>query len=154
VTEAEYAFAERLPSPEAYNALREIAGWGALEANAVRESLPRSAYGVVAEHRGETIGFARMVGDGGLCFYIQEIIVHPDHRRRGIAGTFMKYIFRYIAAHAVPSAYVAVFAGKGLEGFYAKHGFWQRPTTEMGPGMMQFWRDGALNRRFGRTEQT
>jgi GNAT superfamily N-acetyltransferase len=143
-----YTFHEELPTTEKYNELREAVGWGALDAETVGKSLPRSVYVVTAKMNGETVGFARMVGDGGLCFYIQEIIVHPQHQKRGIAKTFMKYIFAFLNANAGKRSYIGVFVGRGLEAFYRKYGFWERPTNAMGPGMMQFWNDKEYNDRF------
>ena len=70
-----YTFHEELPSVESYNRLRECVGWGALDCDAVEYALSRSIYAVVAKYQQHTVAFARMVGDGKLCFYIQEIIV-------------------------------------------------------------------------------
>ena len=143
-----YRYHEELPSPEKYNELREVVGWESLNIEAVRKSLPNSIYSITAKCNDDTIAFARVVGDGGLCFYIQEIIVHPNHQRKGIAQTFMKYIFDYIKANATKRSYISVFVNIGLESFYKKYGFWERPTKVMGPGMMQFWNDAGFNNRF------
>jgi len=143
-----YTFHEEPPSVEQYNALRELAGWGALDEAAVAQPLPNSAYAVVAKCEDEVVGFARVVGDGRLCFYIQEIIVHPDHQRKGIATKFMEHILGFIGRNAVKRSYIGVFVGQGLEGFYERYGFWARPTAVMGPGMMQFWDDPEFNASF------
>ncbi len=140
-----YTYIERIPEESEYNRLRELAGWGALESETVGRSLPNSVYAVVAEYNNEVIALARVVGDGGLCFYIQEIIVHPNHRRRGIASTFMQYIFEYLKKATTKRSYIGVFSGKELEPFYEKYGFWKRPTSVMGHGMMQFWDDPECN---------
>jgi len=143
-----YTYFKRLPSVDKYNELRELAGWERLDEDAVRKSLPHSIYSLIAKCNDETIAFARIVGDGALCFHIQEIIVHPDHQRKGIAGKFMDYIISFIEKNAPKGSYVGAFAGKGLEGFYKKYGFWERPTRNMGPGMMQFWGDPDANSQF------
>ncbi|MBN1304999.1 MAG: GNAT family N-acetyltransferase [Anaerolineales bacterium] len=114
----------------------------------VEKALLHSLYAVLARYNRETIGFARVVGDGGLCFYIQEIIVHPDHQRKGIASTFMQYILASLEERAIPRSYIGVFAGKGLKDFYRGYGFWERPSGVMGSGMMQFWKDSAFNQHF------
>ena len=106
------------------------------------------------EELNELIAFARVVGDGGLCFYIQEIIVHPNHRRKGIATKFMDHIFIYLRKTATKRSYIGVFSGKGLERFYEKYGFWKRPTSEMGYGMMLFWKDNAFNKYYGSSTHT
>jgi GNAT superfamily N-acetyltransferase len=146
-----YTFHEETPSVKQYNGLRELVGWGALDKEAVEQSLPQSVYSVIAKFNDETIAFARVVGDGKLCFYIQEIIVHPDHQQQGIARSFMKYILDYIGDNAIRRSYIGVFAGKGLESFYKEYGFWERPTAVMGSGMMQFWNDPDFNKHFSGT---
>lgn len=146
-----YTFREERPSIEKFNELRELVGWGSLDKDVVEKSLLKSTYSVIARFNDEVVAFARVVGDGGLCFYIQEIIVHPDHQRKGIASTFMKYILNYLEDNATKRSYIGVFAGKGLESFYKKYGFWERPTGVMGSGMMQFWNDPDFNKHFNGT---
>ncbi len=144
-----YTFHEEPPAGSRYNKLRELVGWGALDPDAVKRALPRSVYAVTARFRGEVIAFARVVGDGGLCFYIQEIVIHPDHQKRGIAKTFMEHIVGFLKRNAPKRGYVGVFSRKGLEPFYRRYGFWERPNDIMGAGMIQFWDDPELNRQFG-----
>lgn len=146
-----YTFHEELPSPEKYNELREIVGWGSLDKRVVEKSLPKSIYSITAKYNNEIVGFARIIGDGGLCFYIQEIIVHPDHQRKSIASKFMNYIMVYLEKNAINRSYIGVFVGKGLEDFYKRYGFWERPTRVMGSGMMQFWKDPEFNKHFNST---
>ena len=69
-----YKFIERLPSPKEYNRSRESAGWGKLDISAIEQSLPKSIFAICAELNSKLVGFGRVVGDGGLCFYIQEKI--------------------------------------------------------------------------------
>jgi GNAT superfamily N-acetyltransferase len=140
-----YTYHEEVPSCDKYNELREAVGWGTLDPDAVTRSLPRSLYVITAKYNNEIIAFARVVGDGGLCFYIQEIVVHPHHQKKGIGTEFMKHIFEYIKKNAADSSYLGVFVGKGLEHFYSRFGYWERPTSRMGPGMIQFWNDPELN---------
>jgi len=143
-----YSFHEEIPARQKYNELRELVGWGPLDDVIVERSLPKSVYAITAKCDGEVIAFARVVGDGGLCFHIQEIIVHPDHQKKGIAKKFMQYIFDYLKKNAAKRSYISVFVGKGLEDFYKEYGFWERPTKVMGSGMMQFWDDIEFNKHF------
>ena len=148
-----YTFHEETLSAARYNELREAVDWGTLPEPVVAKALSNSLYTVVAKSGGRVVGFARVIGDGGLCYYIQEIIVEPDHRRNGIASRFMEMIIDYMKRTAVPRSYIGVFVGKGLESFYSRYGFWRRPSAEMGPGMMQFWNDEEFNRELGRPAQ-
>ena len=137
-----------MPTAEEYNRLRQSAGWGSLDVPTVERSLPNSVYAVCVEYNHHLIGFGRVVGDGGLCFYIQEIIIVAEHRGNGVGSNILDRIMNYIDTNATKRSYVAVMVGKELEGLYSKHGFWARPNRKMGPGMMQFWDDPEFNKQF------
>ena len=147
-----YKFIEKLPTAAEYNNLRIKAGWGALNDESVEKALPNSVYSVVATYNNKTIAFAIVIGDGILCFYIQEIIVDPVHQRKGIASEFMNYIFNFLQKNATNRSYIGVFSGKNIESFYERYGFWKRPTLEMGSGMMQFWNDQIYNDHFNKKQ--
>ncbi len=140
-----YKFIERLPSPEEYNMFRESAGWGKLDISTIEQSLPKSIYGVCVEFNSKPVGFGRVIGDGGLCFYIQEIIVLTEHQNNKIGTGILDHIMKYISMNATKRSYVATMVGKNLEDWYSKYGFWTRPTKNMGPGMMLFWDDPEFN---------
>ncbi|MHB1319880.1 MAG: GNAT family N-acetyltransferase [Anaerolineae bacterium] len=127
--------AERLPSPEEYNALRASAGWGTYDLELTRACLPRSLYGVCAEIGGQAVGMARIIGDGGLVCYIQDVIVLPEWRGQGIARLLMDAIMAWARVHMAPNAVVGLMAAAGLESFYATYGFQARPAGRYGAGM-------------------
>jgi hypothetical protein len=68
--QVKYVLAETLPSAADYNRLRQAVGWGGYEQSEVEASLPRSLYGVCVYLDGNMVGMARVIGDGGLVFYI------------------------------------------------------------------------------------
>ncbi|HVO74614.1 MAG TPA: GNAT family N-acetyltransferase [Ignavibacteriaceae bacterium] len=93
---------------------------GPLDPKIVEKSLPKSVFAVTAKHK-DVIAFAGVVCDGGLCFHSQEIIVHPYYQKRGIARTFMKYVFNFLNYNAAQRSYISVFVGQVLEG---RPGLW------------------------------
>ncbi|MFO7697672.1 MAG: GNAT family N-acetyltransferase [Anaerolineae bacterium] len=129
------AIVERLPSPEEYNALRASAGWGTYDLETARECLPRSLFGVCAVIGGQTVGMARIVGDGGLVCYVQDVIVLPEWRGQGIARRLMDAIMAWVRANMAAHAVVGLMAAAGLEAFYASYGFESRPAGRYGAGM-------------------
>lgn len=60
---------------------------------------------------------ARVIGDGGMTSYVQDVIVEPAHQGQGIGGQQMGRVMAYIGAHAVPGAVVGLMAAAGKEGF-------------------------------------
>jgi len=64
-----------VPPAEDYNCLRRDAGWPEMDPAAADRCLPQSQYVITAFDGDEVVGTGRVVGDGGLCFYIQDVIV-------------------------------------------------------------------------------
>ncbi len=85
-----WSLVEKLPTAGEYNRLRHSAGWGLHTEDAIQRCLPNSLYCVCAELAGECIGMARVVGDGGLVYYIQDVIVLPAYQGMGIGTALMQ----------------------------------------------------------------
>jgi GNAT superfamily N-acetyltransferase len=136
----ELSVVEQLPSPADYNRLRDLVGWGTYEEDVIARSLPQSLYCVCAKVDGQVVGMARVVGDGGTVFYVQDVIVVPGYQRRGIGTQMMDRVMAYLGAHAHRNSFVGLMAAKGIEAFYARYGFVVRPTDTLGPGMIIFWK--------------
>jgi len=134
------AIIEQLPTPDDYNRLRAAVGWGVYDRELVERALPTSLYGVCAYESDELVGMARVIGDGGMVYYIQDVIVLPGHQRQGIGTTLMDKIMTWVRAHASRNTIVGLMAAAGKEPFYEKYGFTRRPTERLGAGMTQFWR--------------
>lgn len=132
-------YREATPSTTDYNRLRRDAGWPEMDPATAERCLPRSLYAVCAFDGDEMVGTGRVVGDGGLCFYIQDVIVLRSHQGQGIGGALMDRIMTFIAAHAVQDSYLGLMSAVGKEEFYIRYGFTSRPTDKLGCGMTRFW---------------
>ena len=130
------------PSAEQYNHLRRDAGWPEMDPETVARCLPTSLHVVCAFDGEEMVGTGRVVGDGGLCFYIQDVIVLRSHQGRGIGAGLMDRIMTFIAAGAVKHSYLGLMSAVKKESFYHRYGFTSRPTETMGCGMTRFWEEG------------
>lgn len=138
-------YKKSLPTPEEYNKLRENVGWGTMPNDIVAKSLDRTIYGIAVYEKDNIIGSGRIVGDNGLCYYIQDIMVLKPYQKRGIGSEIVKLLMEYLEENAPYNSYVGLMASKGLEGFYSKYGFISRPNEYFGPGMTQFWgRNGEM----------
>ena len=135
-----YTLLERLPTPEEYRRLCEAVGWGpVMNFEAAPTSLERSLYGVVALHLGQAVGMARIVGDGAIYHYLQDVVVHPDHQHRGIGRRLVAAAVAHAQAHAPDRAFLGVFAAEGTESFYRSAGFERHDALT---GMFQVVRPG------------
>jgi GNAT superfamily N-acetyltransferase len=130
---------EETPSPEEYLRLRRSVGWSLPEETAVCSSLPNSLYCVCARERGVIVGMARVIGDGGLVYYIQDVIVDPARQGEDIGKRLMDRVMDYIRRHATRHTIVGLMAAKGKEPFYQQYGFDLRPNEKSGAGMTIFW---------------
>jgi len=123
-------------SPNIYNYLRKEVGWEEHEIFDIELALRNTLYIVIAKNeKNEIIGMARIIGDEGLCYYIQDVIVIPKYQNNGIGKLLMIKIMEYIKIHKKKAVFVGLMAAKGKEDFYKKYGFIERPNENLGPGM-------------------
>ena len=123
----------RQPTVIEYTRLRNLVGWWEVDENATGKALENSLFSVVSTEHGTVIGLGRIVGDGGLYFYIQDLIVHPEFQAKGLGKILMKELMSYITAKAKSGAFVGLMAAKGLEKYYEQFGFKARDKDA--PGM-------------------
>jgi ribosomal protein S18 acetylase RimI-like enzyme len=116
-----------------YQYLRHAVGWWETDNSATKEALDNSLCSVVAVSGKKIAGIGRVVGDNGLYYYIQDLIVHPDHQSKGIGREIMRMLLSYISGRAGKGAFIGLMAARGLEGYYKEFGFEPRPND--GPGM-------------------
>jgi GNAT superfamily N-acetyltransferase len=130
---------EQLPTAVQYNQLRAAVGWGVYAEDVIEQALPNSLYCLCAFVDGELVGMARVIGDGGMVYYIQDVIVLPAYPRQGIGTQMMDRVMGYIRTHASHNTIVGLMAAYGKEPFYERYGFTRRPTERFGAGMTMFW---------------
>lgn len=123
----------RSPTVKEYMRLRSLVGWWETDKNATGKALGNSLFSVVAVEHGTAIGFGRIIGDEGLYFYIQDLIIHPEFQSKGLGTLLMKELMSYITAKAKSGAFIGLMAAKGLEKYYEQFGFKARDKDA--PGM-------------------
>ena len=132
-----HKYVNKLPKPNEYNILRKNVGWGEMPIDIVERSFQKTLYGVSVYHNEEIIGAGRIVGDDGLCFYIQDIMVMKAYQKQGIGTKIVELLMEYIEKNGVYNSYVGLLSAKGLEKFYEKFEFIKRPNECFGSGMSQ-----------------
>jgi len=126
------------PTAGEFVELRAACGWGAVEMAVAERALAAGLVNVVARDGGRLAGFGRVVGDGVLYFYVQDVIVHPDFRGRGVGRLIVELMLAEVLKRAPVGATIGLMAAEGKEGFYEKFGFTRRPTDRLGAGMTRF----------------
>jgi GNAT superfamily N-acetyltransferase len=135
--EDEYILVERPPTVEEYQRLREAVGWESVDAEATETGLRNALFSVCLIHKDEVIGCGRVVGDGGIYFYIQDIIVLREFQGEGLGRRIMDAVMGYLSSHAHSNAFIGLMAAKGVSEFYRQYGFAERPPDR--PGMFRIW---------------
>lgn len=128
-------------SLEEYLTLREKVGWKKLTDKQATQALANCLYKVKAvDEDGQVVGMGRVVGDGAVVCYIQDLIVIPQVQKRGIGSMLIQKLKAYVEAIREEGSIMmlCLMCAKGREPFYEKHGFIQRPTDTLGPGMIQY----------------
>jgi ribosomal protein S18 acetylase RimI-like enzyme len=126
------------PSIQEFLNLRNKIGWGNLDFNLAKRSLNNSLFQVIVRDKSQLIGMARVVGDGAMYFYIQDVIVDPSYQNSGVGSALMKEIESYLSVAAEKGSTIGLLAAKGKEEFYIRYGYILRPNNSLGNGMCKF----------------
>ena len=124
--------------PDAY-ALWEQTGWNATYRISLAEftkSWQASAVKKCIVQADKIVAMGRANSDGILYSMIHDIVVHPDHRRKGMGRRIVLEIVDELKAMNVKS--IQLMAAQGQAPFYEKLGFVARPDDR--PGMQYVWK--------------
>lgn len=123
-----------------YLGLRASVGWKKLSEEQALKALKNSILTVTASIDGKVVGMGRMVGDGAVICYIQDLVVHPSYQKLGVGQALMKELVGYADSLRLENTelMLCLMCAKGREPFYEKYGFIARPTDNLGPGMIMY----------------
>jgi ribosomal protein S18 acetylase RimI-like enzyme len=144
----DYRLERRPPTVRELRALNKAVGWTDLpeDDDAVARGLAASLFGVVLlTAAGEVAGCARVVGDGGVYFYVQDLIVAPSCLGLGLGDVLLDEVREYLESAAPAGAFIGLMAAEGKAGFYARRGFAARSGDA--PGMWLTWTPRPDGRR-------
>lgn len=127
-----------LPSAEEYNSLRKAVKWRVIDRRYIDRAFSDTLYSICALYKNRVIGFARVIGDSGIYFYIQDVIVLPEHQGQGVGTALMQKVMDYLKRSTPEGAFIGLMSAKGKEGFYCKFGFQKRPDDRFGSGMCRY----------------
>jgi len=126
------------PAADEFLALREKLGWQSIAVSAAEMSLTNSLFHVTIYHDVELVAMGRIVGDGVMYFYIQDVVVAPAYQGFGLGAALMAQIESYLSTVATKGSTIGLLAAQGKEAFYARYGYIERPNTALGHGMCKF----------------
>ncbi len=123
-----YTVVNRIPTITEYTFLCESVGWGhVINFDAAIHGLEQSTTGVVVlNEESKAIGMGRIVGDGAIYFYIQDIVVTPEYQKRGIGTEILHTLFEYVKKEAPEKSFIGLFSVPNAIKFYKKFTLEQR----------------------------
>ena len=121
----EHKLLENELKAEDFIRLKVSTGFRERSVELVEKALENNLYDVVAVANGEVIVMGRLVGDGVMYWYLQEIVVLPEYQGKGIGTAIVNKLMDYIKEHTEKGEFtsVSLTAAEGKEGFYEKFGF-------------------------------
>lgn len=133
-------------TPELFLTLYRSVGWDAPGVDQVRVALANStatftAYASTASGE-EPVGMVRLIGDGGMSFYIKDFAVVPSMQSQGVGAALLDALERHVCDVIDPGWAVSLelISSQGAVAFYERHGFESRPNDWDGPGMFKMIR--------------
>ena len=129
-------------APELFLELYTAVGWEAPCRDQVAVALERTLATFTAYDGDHPVGMVRLLGDGGMSFYMKDFAVLPGHQRGGVGRFLMNAVENYIRRTVEPGWAVSLelISTKTAYGFYKKMGFEERPCAWDGPGMFKMIR--------------
>lgn len=134
-------FVEDLKDVNVYLSLRNQVNWIKLDREQAQKALNNSLkIYTVYDDDDKPIGMGRIVGDGAVISYIQDLIIIPEYQKKHIGSQLIQHLINYVDSITAENTrmMLCLMCAKGREEFYIKHGFTARPTDSLGPGMIQY----------------
>lgn len=129
-------------TPELFLDLYRSVGWEAPVIEQVKVALINTVATFTAYENNDAVGMARLIGDGGMSFYIKDFAVIPSFQSKGVGTALIESIEKYIKENIDKNWAVSLelISTKKAVKFYKKKGFEERPCEWDGPGMFKMIR--------------
>ena len=138
----ELEFRENRIDVDTYLKLRASVNWKKLTRDQAQAALDGSLYTLGLYIAGQPVGMGRLVRDGAVICYIQDLIVHPNAQHLGVGHMLIGRLIEKVKELTGEGTEMMLdlMCAKGREEFYKLHGFIARPTDNLGPGMIRYIR--------------
>ena len=129
-------------TPELFLELYSSVGWEPPCIEQVREALTNTLAAFTVYDNEQAVGMVRLIGDGGMSFYIKDFAIIPSFQSKGVGTLLMESMEKYIRDSISSDWAVSLelISTKEAVPFYKKKGFEERPCEWDGPGMFKMIR--------------
>lgn len=129
-------------TPELFLKLYTSVGWEPPCVEQVTKALENTLATFTAFEDHTAVGMVRLIGDGGMSFYMKDFAVVPSWQSKGVGSLLIDAMEQYIS-NSIPSGWAVsleLISTKEAVAFYKKKGFEERPCDWDGPGMFKMIR--------------
>lgn len=129
-------------TPQLFLELYTSVGWEPPPLNQVEVALRHTIINFTAYDGDTPVGMVRLLGDGGMSFYIKDFVVIPSYQSKGVGTLLLGSIEKYIKDNIADGWAVSLelISTKDAVDFYKRAGFEERPCDWDGPGMFKMIR--------------
>jgi GNAT superfamily N-acetyltransferase len=106
--------------------LYQAVGWGKRDPHDVETTFARSTFKAFAFEGAQLVGFGRTIDDGKYYATVVDVVVSPDHQRKGIGRAIVEDLQSRLNGFLV----VTLTAAPDVQPFYRRLG-WRHQTTAM-----------------------
>ena len=120
-----FEIVEKAPHVDDYLKIREKVGLRFIDKNLAKQGLRHSLFAVSVYNGEELVAMGRVVGDMGIAFYLQDVIVLGEYQNKGLGTKIVKRLEKYVEGFRIENTeiFLGLMATKGKEEFYEKLGF-------------------------------
>ena len=129
-------------TPELFLALYRSVGWDPPCIEQVQTALQNTLATFTCYDGDRPVGMARVIGDGGMSFYIKDFAIVPSSQGKGVGKCLLTALEQYVK-ECKPLEWAVsleLISSKDAVDFYERFGFEKRPCDGVGPGMFKMIR--------------
>ncbi len=138
----DYRISHNTLDAEDFIRLFDSAGWGRPDRELVETSL-KNSYVTFSVLDGEkVIAMARLIGDGGMAFFLKDLIVASEYQGQGVGKGLVEHIEEFIRGELKEGwwCYFQLMSAKNKDEFYLKCGYKSHPHEHSGHGFTKIIR--------------
>jgi len=126
------------PNTKDFMALRRSVGWENCSEEVTASSISNSLFWVSFYDENQLVATGRVIGDGALYFYIQDVIVASQYQGNGLGLRIMECIENYLYKHTTKHATIGLLSALGKERFYQRFGYLLRDGQKLGQALCKY----------------
>ena len=108
-----------------YTLFQQKMGWNVFPKEQAEKSFANQLFSVAAVRDAEIIGMGRLLGDGAIYWYINDVFVLNQYQGMGVGRKIVERLIRYVKENSPRNSSVSIylFCANHNNAFYEKFGF-------------------------------